>query len=488
MKQINVKKYILYFIGLWTLAITFAIYRSILVSNQQFEENLKIEAEISYNKDILYRKWVSMQGGVYVHISKNTPPNPYLTFIDNRDILTTKGDSLTLVNPAYMTRQVNELGKDEYGAVGHLTSLNPINPINTSNKLEKQALLKFEKGDTLFVANDTINGEVFFTYSRPFKTEQSCLKCHAHQGYKVGDIRGALFTYVPIKGFLTLKKENVKSSTIIFLSVWFVGALAILFVMAILQKQVKARKIADETIVQRNTELRQLNIDKDRFISILGHDLKSPFNGLLGFSELLTKNIRKYDIDKIENFANQINTTAQSTFKLLEDILMWARAQQDSIVFQPQTLNLSTTCENILELLKPSAYAKGISMSFTNSDPINVYADANMLSTVLRNLVSNAIKFTNSDGSININAEQNSENVTISVSDNGVGIPPENLEKLFDISEVLTTKGTEKETGTGLGLLLCKEFVEKHGGKIWVESEEGKGSDFKFTLPCYFES
>jgi PAS domain S-box-containing protein len=243
------------------------------------------------------------------------------------------------------------------------------------------------------------------------------------------------------------------------------------------------RKYAELKIQQQNIELRKLNADKDRFISILGHDLKSPFNNILGFSEVLTKDIRKLNIDEIEDIAKNINKSAKITNKLLEDILMWARTQQGRIPFNPQNLNLSDTCRNILEILNPGAYAKNITISDSSADHITVYADADMLKTILLNLVSNAIKFTNSGGKITISAEQNSENVTISVSDNGVGIPPENLTKLFDISEVLTTKGTAGETGTGLGLLLCMEFVERHGGKIWVESEEGKGTEFKFSLP-----
>jgi signal transduction histidine kinase len=233
--------------------------------------------------------------------------------------------------------------------------------------------------------------------------------------------------------------------------------------------------------------LRQLNADKDRFISILGHDLRSPFNSLLGLSELLTKNIHKYDIDKIENFAININQSAQRSFNLLEDLLKWANAQQGNIPFKPQILSFADICKDSVEVLRPIADEKNIVITYPLSDGITVFADNDMLKTVLRNLVSNAIKFTNNDGVINISGEQTDSNVTISVSDNGIGIPPENLAKLFDISEVLTTKGTAKETGTGLGFLLCKEFVKKHGGIIWVESEVGKGSEFKFTLPCNAE-
>jgi signal transduction histidine kinase len=242
---------------------------------------------------------------------------------------------------------------------------------------------------------------------------------------------------------------------------------------------------AEQALKKSEKQLIQLNTDKDRFISILGHDLKNPFNNLLGFSEILTDEINSLNKSEIEDIAKNINKSAQITNKLLEDILMWARTQQGKIPFKPQKISSADIFKNILETLKPNANSKNIAINYSTADHLNVFADADMLKTVLRNLVSNAIKFTNNGGTININAEENFENVTISVSDNGIGIPPDNLTKLFDIAQVLTTKGTAKETGTGLGLLLCKEFVEKHGGKIWVESEVNKGSDFKFTLPIF---
>jgi signal transduction histidine kinase len=244
-------------------------------------------------------------------------------------------------------------------------------------------------------------------------------------------------------------------------------------------------KRADELIIANKglKQLLQLNADKDLFISILAHDLRSPFNALLGLSELLTEDIRKLDIDEIEDIAININKSAQNSFKLLENILMWARAQSGKIPFNPQILNFRDICLDIFEILNSNVNAKNITINYSAPDEINVYADIDMLKAVLRNLVSNAIKFTNNGGAININAEENFGNVTISVSDNGIGIKPDDLTKLFDISQVRTTTGTSEETGTGLGLLICKEFVEKLQGKIWVESKVGKGSDFKFTLP-----
>lgn len=248
-------------------------------------------------------------------------------------------------------------------------------------------------------------------------------------------------------------------------------------------RNITERKQAEHDLKESERKLIQLNADKDRFISILGHDLKNPFNNLLGLSEILKADLHKLDIDEIEILTNQINKTVRSTYKLLEDILMWARTQQGKFPFKPQTLMISDICINILEALNPNAKAKNIAINCLTEEHISVFADVDMLKTILRNLVSNAIKFTNRGGAINLFAIQKESGITVTVSDNGIGIKPDNLAKLFDITQVISTKGTAKETGTGLGLLLCKEFVEKHRGKIWVESEVGRGSDFIFTLP-----
>ena len=254
----------------------------------------------------------------------------------------------------------------------------------------------------------------------------------------------------------------------------------------VFQNDEKGKRAAELIIaINELKQLLQLNADKDLFISILGHDLINPFNNILGFSEILTDETNSLNSEEIKDIANNINKSARNTYNLLEDILMWARTQSGKVPFDPQRLSFKSICKDILEIFYQSAKAKNITLNCFVQDELNIFADIDMFKTVLRNLLSNAIKFTNNGGEIIISAEQNSENVTISVSDNGTGISPESLAKLFDISEVISTRGTAKETGTGLGLLLCKEFVEKHGGKIWVESEVGNGSQFKFTLPIF---
>jgi PAS domain S-box-containing protein len=249
---------------------------------------------------------------------------------------------------------------------------------------------------------------------------------------------------------------------------------------------ISERKKAEEKLQTYTTELQKLNADKDRFITILGHDLKSPFNSILGFLDLLTRNIHKYDIDKIENQLNIINNSAKYTFNLLEDLLIWIKVNSGKIPFEPTKLNFAIIGNDIIENLKLTAISKNITIHLFAAGPIEIFADINMYKTILRNLVSNAIKFTNKGGRIDIYAEKNDANIIISVADTGIGISPEIKESLFDISQIQSTTGTDNEKGTGLGLLICKEFVEKHGGKIWVESELEKGSEFKFTLPvCY---
>jgi PAS domain S-box-containing protein len=251
---------------------------------------------------------------------------------------------------------------------------------------------------------------------------------------------------------------------------------------------ITAHKQHEFIIKQQNDKLKKLNTDKDRFITILAHDLKNPFNSILGFLNLLMRNIRKYDIEKIENLINIINNAAKNTFTLLEDILLWARAQSGKLPFQPEKVRLSTICKYVIDGLQLSANNKKIAINFSQKNDNQIFADVNMLNTILRNLVSNAIKFTNTGGQITISSEKNDTHLTITISDNGIGIDPDIQSKLFGISEKISTPGTAKEDGTGIGLMLCKEFVEKHGGKIWVESELGKGSNFIFTMPLYIES
>lgn len=229
--------------------------------------------------------------------------------------------------------------------------------------------------------------------------------------------------------------------------------------------------------------LHRANADKDRFISILSHDLRSPFNAILGFSEVLAEEVKTLDRREIEDLAIKINKSTRNTYNLLEDILLWARVQSSRTPFNPMPLVLNDICNDILVHLSAVATAKKIELTCSTGENLTVYADADMLKTVLRNLISNAIKFSWSGGTVTIKATESAGNITVSISDHGTGIKPEQLASLFDIAGAHSATGTAGETGTGLGLLLCKEFIERHNGHMWVKSEFGNGSEFLFSLP-----
>jgi len=223
---------------------------------------------------------------------------------------------------------------------------------------------------------------------------------------------------------------------------------------------------------------------KDMFFSVIAHDLKNQINVITGFSDLLYKNINKQNTEKNIQFTGYIRQASLQTNALLLNLLDWSKIQNKIEIFSPEKLDLNELINEEIETSLSMSFNKQISVDYKEEKiPLIITADKNMLKTILRNLIINAIKFTNPGGQINIHAKFIPEYVEINVSDSGIGIEPEKLKKLFKSDAHLTTEGTIKEKGTGLGLLLCKEFVEKHHGKIWVESQFELGSSFKFTIP-----
>lgn len=243
------------------------------------------------------------------------------------------------------------------------------------------------------------------------------------------------------------------------------------------------RKQAEEALRQSEARYRELNATKDKFFSIIAHDLRSPFHNIVGFSNLLMRNIIDNDYESIERFAWIIQDSSLKAMDLLTNLQEWTRSQTGRMEFAPEAIKLTTLINEVTRLLVVQASQKSISLELKIPKRMEIRADKQMFSTILRNLISNAIKFTKSEGQIVVSASRQKNATLFIVADNGVGIKKEMLHKLFKIEESFCTNGTQNEKGTGLGLLLCKEFVEKHGGKIWVESTQGKGSKFSFTIP-----
>ncbi|MBK7868891.1 MAG: PAS domain S-box protein [Ignavibacteriales bacterium] len=243
------------------------------------------------------------------------------------------------------------------------------------------------------------------------------------------------------------------------------------------------RIMMENDLKSSEQKLLEANQSKDRFFSILAHDLKSPFTGILGFSEFLITEIGDLSADEISEFAERINSSAKAILELLNNLLDWSRIQTNRLKFVPDRVEVDTILHNVNSILLPLTYEKEIELILEVEEGLAVKADKDMLETVIRNLVSNSIKFTPRNGSIIVTAGKVDEFVEFSISDSGVGMSKDTISKLFRMDEFVTTIGTENEKGTGLGLLLCYEFIKKHGGLLEVESREGEGSTFSFSIP-----
>lgn len=248
------------------------------------------------------------------------------------------------------------------------------------------------------------------------------------------------------------------------------------------QTELELRK-AKERAEENEAKFKELNSTKDKLFSIIAHDLRSPFSSILEYTELLIENIKDYNVKESQQFLSIISSSAKDTLVLLDNLLAWTLLQTGQIELRPKYIRLQPIIEEVIEDLQLSATVKSITLNLINSNVDEVFADQYLIKIILRNFISNAIKFTNSNGKVEVYLSLNQNCTEISILDNGVGISGEIQRNLFSIDKKFTSRGTAGEKGSGLGLVLCKEFVGKHGGRITVESKEGKGSNFKFTLP-----
>lgn len=248
-------------------------------------------------------------------------------------------------------------------------------------------------------------------------------------------------------------------------------------------RDVTERKHAELAMKENEVRLNELNATKDKFFSIIAHDLKSPFNSIVGFSNLLINQIREKNYEDVERYAEIIKQSSEQAMELLTNLLVWSQTQTGRIEFSPEYFDLHEVADKVVNLLSNTARQKAIHIDPHIRKNLRVFADKAMIDTILRNLISNAIKFTEKKGKITIQAGITDNSFSVTVIDTGVGIDADDVDKLFNMTDSFSTKGTHDESGTGLGLLLYKDFVDRHNGIIRVESEPGKGSTFCFIVP-----
>ncbi|OHD14344.1 MAG: hypothetical protein A2086_07820 [Spirochaetes bacterium GWD1_27_9] len=470
-----------FFIILW-FSILLIIYLWIL-NDKKAETILRVKeiAETVFYKDIMYRKWASFHGGVYVPITKDTKPNEYLN-IKDRDIKTIDDKEFTLINPAYMIRQVAEISKKEYNIITHITSLKYKNPKNAPDNWEKKSLEKMTSSLKEYSTIEKIDGREYVRYIQGLTIEESCLKCHNTEGYKVGDLKGGISVSILLDPFKEIDKKYLFSYTIKYIIILLIGIGIIIIGWYIIYLSLMELNKSKEKINFQNKKLEEINSIKDKFFSIIAHDLRNPFSQILNLSQLIIDDYDNLKDAEIKKFVMMINQSSIKTYELLENLLNWSRSQLNKISINKKLTKLGEILNKVIKTLEYIAKEKNININYDNMNDIQLYSDENILETVLRNLISNSLKFTNKGGEISITVKQTNDVVEIVICDNGVGIEKNKIPGLLDLSTHSTTYGTNNEKGSGLGLIICKEFIEKLNGKIHIESEKNMGTKIIISL------
>ena len=478
---------------LWTALVAALGVRDNRRAHEQAFNLARTEAISSFEKDLLYRRWASRHGGVYVQIDSDTPPNPYLAHVPERDISTPSGRKLTLMNPAYMTRQVHELGNKLDGSSGHITSLRPLRPENTPDAWEARALRAFEqRGDTMMVSLETVADTQFLRFMKPLKVEPDCLKCHAKQGYQVGDIRGGLSVSVKFRDYDQATLARSADLLQAYAGIWLLGLGGLGFAYRRIRQAAAQRAQAETARARLEREL--LQTQKMELVGRLAGGVAHDFNNMLmvirGFTEVALE--QADPSTPVHDDLRQILEATERSADLTRQLLAFARKQTIS----PRVLDLNEAVVGLLKMLG-RLIGEDVRLQWhpgTGLWPVN--ADPSQLDQILVNLCLNARDAITNVGTLTI-ATGNStldaafaaarpgcrpgDYVRLSVTDNGAGMDAETRDHLFE--PFFTTKARGK--GTGLGLSTVYGIVKQNDGFVDVDSAPGRGTTLTVYLPRY---
>ncbi|MFA6223762.1 MAG: response regulator [Desulfomonilaceae bacterium] len=600
--QTRINRFILLIAAFWTIVILAVAGLQYRAAYSSAMATARAGLFHSYNKELVFRSWSARHGGVYVTVTPDTPPNPYLANIPERDIITPSGKQLTLMNGAYMTRQVQELGEKKFGHKVHTTSLKPLRPENAPDEWEREVLLDFERGKKEAFSLAPIGNETYLRLMLPHVVEPDCLKCHINQGYKVGDIIGGISTSTPWKPVEKTLFAQIRNETIAYGGIWLLGILGLALGRSSIKHQFSERKEAEvrlhsafklqaqfldtaataiftidtariitgvndellritgfdkedvvgkpcdfilgepcdrvcplfgpdsrermfrqqctlktrdgnQRIILKNSSItkndsgiavgcvesfvditdliearssaEKASLAKSQFLANMSHQIRTPLNGVIGMVDLsLGTELNEEQREYMET----AKISADSLLTLINDILDFSKIEAGKLELVPIDFSLRDCIANTLTTLAVIAHKKGLELIYEipAEVPDYVTGDPGRLRQILVNLVGNAIKFTET-GEVSVRTQLESETdseicLQFTITDTGIGIPVHKQEKIFDSFEQADGSTTREYGGTGLGLAVSTQLIRMMGGTIWVQSDVGRGSVFRFTV------
>ncbi len=470
----------------WTLLFALFISYNFFEERKSFDRLAYNDALTNFNKDQAIRLWATSHGGVYVPITERTPPNLNLAHIPERDITTPSGKKLTLMNPAYIIRQfMNEYG-DIYGTRGRITSLKPLWPGNAPDAWERKSLLAFEAGAQEVMEETEIDGKPYLRLMRPMLTKQECLKCHAEQGYKIGDVRGGVGVMVPLTPYREQANKMNAIEVVWHAGIWAVGLAFILFVSNRALKQTRERTVLFDRVKSAYQAAEDANLAKSQFLATMSHELRTPLHTILGFSEMMLNSPSKNspDAGRSVEYIEDIHTSARHLMDVINDVLDLAKMDAGKLKLDLIRISTKENIQGIVRLMMERAHKKRIALhTIISPDTPDMMADERAVKQIMFNLISNAIKFTPENGTITVTVKLVDNSVSIAVADTGVGIPFDQIDRVLKPFEQVDNRYSRSEGGTGLGLSVVQGLAKLHGGRLTIESTVGQGSIFTVYLP-----
>lgn len=464
------------------------LFRDLAILNQSIRNLAIREARAHFQKDKAFRFWAATHGGFYVPITEHTPPSPYLAHIPERDIETPSGKKLTLMNPAWALRQMNEDFLETYGVFVHITSLLPIRPENAPDGWERLALESFETGETEVLEFVEFEGKPSLRLMKPLITQEGCLKCHAHQGYVVGDVGGGVSVAIPIAAYFADEQQFKIAHILPFIMFWLLGFGVIIQGSRVINKnnlkRKHARRMLQEShskleirVAERTALLEATNKELEAFSYSVSHDLRAPLTRMDGFSKALQT---KYE-DKLDkkgvHYLNRIRASSQLLAELIDDLLTLSRVSRREL--KKEMIDLSLIAKKIVGTLQSTDKDRKVEVIIQPN--VKVTGDAGLLKAMMENLLNNAWKFTREEklAKIDFGTIQKEGKNWIFVKDNGIGFNMKYYDKLFTPFQRLHSG---EYMGSGIGLSTVQRIISKHGGQIHAESESGKGTTFYFII------